>query len=322
MYRGQPWYVLSNPLTGTNHRFDKSSYLFICQLDGIRTVQEIWDSLESFEGTMIPTQNDCILLLARLHQDELMQSDILPSTLALIQGTPPARQGWKQQLRNPFYLRLPLWNPDRFLSRMQGRVAPLMSIAGLYLWAVVVLTALILAGVHWPDLQSNWADHLLTPTGLLTLWLAYPLLKGLHELGHAFAVKHWGGEIHEMGITLLVFTPVPYVDASASAAFAEKRQRIAVAAMGMMIELFVASLALFVWLNVENGMVRVIWPLISPSSVGCLPCCSMATHCCVTMATISSLIWSRFPNLASGPIPTWAISSSDIYWGITGLSLR
>jgi len=59
-----------------------------------------------------------------------------------------------------------------------------------------------------------------------------------------------------MGIMLLVLMPVPYVDASSSLAFPEKRKRILVGAAGMMVELFLASLALFLWLNVEQGIVR------------------------------------------------------------------
>ncbi|MBW1862592.1 MAG: hypothetical protein JRJ02_09500 [Deltaproteobacteria bacterium] len=49
---------------------------------------------------------------------------------------------------------------------------------------------------------------------LFLLWLSYPIVKTLHEFGHAYTVKHWGGEVHEMGIMLLVFMPVPYVDAT------------------------------------------------------------------------------------------------------------
>jgi putative peptide zinc metalloprotease protein len=55
---------------------------------------------------------------------------------------------------------------------------------------------------------------------------------------------------------LLALTPIPYLDATASAGFSDKRHRIIVAAAGMIVELLVASLALLVWLNVEAGLVR------------------------------------------------------------------
>ena len=50
--------------------------------------------------------------------------------------------------------------------------------------------------------------------------------------------------------------PVPYVDASAASAFREKHQRMIVGAAGILVEIFVAALALFVWLEVEPGLVR------------------------------------------------------------------
>jgi len=67
-----------------------------------------------------------------------------------------------------------------------------------------------------------------------------------------------GGEVHEMGVMLLVLMPVPYVDASSSLAFRDKRDRMLVGAAGMLSELFLAALAMFVWVNAEPGLVRAI----------------------------------------------------------------
>jgi putative peptide zinc metalloprotease protein len=61
-----------------------------------------------------------------------------------------------------------------------------------------------------------------------------------------------------MGIMFLVFMPVPYVDASAASAFRDHRKRMLVGAAGIIVELFLASLALFIWLIVEPGMVRAV----------------------------------------------------------------
>jgi putative peptide zinc metalloprotease protein len=90
------------------------------------------------------------------------------------------------------------------------------------------------------------------------LWLVYPLLKALHELGHAYAVKSGEGEVHEMGIMLLVLAPIPYVDATAAGAFRSKWSRALVGAAGILVELFVAGIAMFVWVLVEPGLLRAI----------------------------------------------------------------
>ena len=70
------------------------------------------------------------------------------------------------------------------------------------------------------------------------------------------AVKRWGGEVHEMGIMLLVFMPLPYVDASSSSVFRDKHKRMLVGAAGILTELFLAAIATFVWFAVETGTVR------------------------------------------------------------------
>src|SRR4029077_13640502 len=86
--------------------------------------------------------------------------------------------------------------------------------------------------------------------------VSFLVLKALHELGHGYAVKAFGGTVHEIGIMFLVFAPMPYVDASAASEFRSKWQRALVGAAGMLVEVFIAALALYVWLAVEQGLVR------------------------------------------------------------------
>ena len=110
--------------------------------------------------------------------------------------------------------------------------------------ALVVGTAVLLAAMYWHDLTQDIVDRVLVPHNVFLLWLVFPVLNALHEFGHAFATKAYGGEVHEMGVMFLVFIPCPYVDASAAAAFRAKWHRIIVGAAGMLVELFLASLAL------------------------------------------------------------------------------
>lgn len=259
VYRGRPWYVLVNRLNRRNHRFNTSAYALIGRMDGTQTVQEIWESTGQLSGDAAPTQDEIIRLLARLHDTDLIQSNILPSTVELLhQDQGLTENSWKQRISNPFSLRFPLFDPDRFLERWGFLTAPLFTRGAFLAWLVIVVTAMVAAGLHWPELSGALPDKLFLPQNLLLLWLVFPLVKILHEFGHAFAVKKWGGEVHELGIMLLALTPIPYVDATASAAFPDKQHRIAVAAMGMAVELLLASLGLLVWLNVETGLVSAI----------------------------------------------------------------
>jgi putative peptide zinc metalloprotease protein len=259
VYRQQPWYLLRSRLNGRSHRFNAAAYRIIGQMDGCRTVQQIWENAVSLTDDAPPTQDEVIRLLSQLHAADLVKADMLPGALDPAQQIPDTDvSSWKQRVANPFAFRFPLWDPDRFLSKWTATVRPLFTYMALALCLLMVVSASITAIAHWPDLSGRISDRIFTPRNLVLIWLVYPLMKLLHEFAHAFAVKKWGGEVHEMGIVLVALTPIAYVDASASTAFPDKRQRLAVAGMGVMVELWLASVALFVWLNVEPGLISAL----------------------------------------------------------------
>lgn len=119
-----------------------------------------------------------------------------------------------------------------------------------------MLPAAFLILPHWPELSHNFSDRLLAVDNLVVLYFVFPVLKGFHELGHATATKARGGEVHDLGLILLVMLPVPYVEASAASAFRSKYQRALVGAAGVAVELFIASIAFYLWLLAEPGVFR------------------------------------------------------------------
>ncbi|MBS3952352.1 MAG: biotin/lipoyl-binding protein [Methylomicrobium sp.] len=258
-YRGQLWYVLQDFSSSLNHRFSPQAHYIISLMNGRRHFQEIWEIALEQLGDDAPTQDEMVKLLGQLHSSDLLLCDVPPDTLDLFQRYEKKQRGkWLQKLKSPLSIRFPLWDPDKFLDRWLFLFRPLFGWFGALLWLSTVITALILAGAHWVDLSMNVSDRVWEPGNLVLLFFVYPVVKLLHELGHAFAAKVWGGEVHEMGVMLLVFMPIPYVDASSSWGFRDKKKRAVVGAAGMAVELFLAALALFVWLNVEPGMVRAI----------------------------------------------------------------
>jgi putative peptide zinc metalloprotease protein len=256
-FRGQLWYVLQDQASGRFHRFSPSANLVVSLMDGKRTVQEIWDLACSRLDEDILTQDETIRLLAQLHQSDVLHGDVPPDLVEM------SERAGKQRRRklllsflNPLAVRIPLIDPERFLSSTFPLIRPLFTWFGGALLLGVIIAAVVQAGVHWSELTENITDRVLAAESILLLVITYPFVKALHELGHGYAVKNWGGEVHEMGIMFLVLMPVPYVDASAAAAFREKWRRALVGAAGIIVELFLAAIALFVWLNVEPGLVR------------------------------------------------------------------
>ena len=258
-YRDKVWFVLQDHAAGRSHRFSPAAHHFLGLMDGERTVQRLWEATCARLGDAAPTQEEVIRLLGQLHSADALLCDVPPDSVEVFRRHQKhERMEWRRRLWTPLALRFPLIDPDRFLERTLPALQPLFGWIGLLLWLAVVGTGVVLAASHWTDLTENVVDRVLAPQNLLLLWLVYPVVKALHELGHAYATKKWGGEVHEIGIMLLVLTPVPYVDASSSWGFRDKRQRMVVGAAGIAVELFLGALALFVWLSVEAGAVRAV----------------------------------------------------------------
>ena len=206
-------------------------------------------------GDDAPTQDEALQLLGLLHGAGYLRGNLPPDTAALFERLHEEERREARSQRNPVSFRVPLLDPDAFLERWLPWVQPIFTRAGALLTALAIAAAALVALQHTPELLAA-SDSLLEPESVLALWFSYPVVKVVHELGHAFAVKRWGGSVHEIGVMFLVFLPVPYVDASASAVFPEKHRRMVVSAAGIAVELIMASVALFVWLVVEPGFVR------------------------------------------------------------------
>lgn len=259
VYRGEVWYLIQDPASGRMHRFAGAAQRIIGLMNGSRSVQEIWDAIEAADPDNLPTQDEVIGLLGQLHAADLLSVRISPDTQELFRRA-QARQRKRRRSRfvNPLAIRIPLIDPDRFLARTLPAVRWVLSPFGVVLWLLVVGAAVVLVAMHWSELTDNIIDRVTTPRNLFFIWLSYPVIKAFHELGHGYAARRWGGEVHEMGIMLLVFMPIPYVDASAASAFADKRRRMIVGAAGIFVEMFIAAIAMFVWLLVEPGVVRAL----------------------------------------------------------------
>ncbi|RUU62213.1 peptidase M50, partial [Mesorhizobium sp. M2C.T.Ca.TU.009.01.2.1] len=257
IFRGQLWYVLQDRTSGRFHRFTPETWFIISLLDGRRTIQEIWDMACAQLEDKVMTQDEVIHLLGQLHTTDVLFGDVPPDIGEL------ADRGKKQRDRklimsfmNPLALRFGLIDPDKFLQATLPLIRPLFSWVGALGFCLLFGYALVLAGVHWRALTKDVTDRVLSAENLILLLIAFPMIKAVHELGHAYAVKRWGGTVHEIGVMLLVFMPVPYVDASDSLAFQNKWHRAIVGGAGIMVEIVLAALALIVWVNAEPGLVR------------------------------------------------------------------
>ncbi len=256
-YRGLIWYILENKASGRSHRFNATAYQIIGLLDGQLSINQIWDLVNDRLGDSAPTQDHVIQLLGQLHAGDLLQSGLPPDTEELLLRTKQHKKNkLKQNFSNPLSIRVPLWDPDSFLQRNISKVSWLFHWSMGLVWLFIISLATLLSIVHWQEISANFIDNSLSPYSLIIMVIIYPIIKFLHELGHAFSAKYHGRDVHEMGVTFLVFMPIPYVDVSTINFLRNKHQRILVGAAGILVELFLAAIGLFLWISIEPGLVK------------------------------------------------------------------
>ena len=258
-FRGQTWHVVQDPANNQFFRLNAAAYHFVAMLDGQRSVSEVWNLCNEELGDSAPTQGEAIQLLGQLYASNLLAAELPPDSEGLFQRyRKRVTREVQSYLMNLLFIRIPLFDPDRLLDRWIGAVGWIFSPIGL-----VLLVALMGVGSYY--LVSNWGElvdqtrtltsqqYLTEITNLGMLYLVVVITKILHEFGHAFACKKFGkasgsgGEVHVMGVMFLIFTPLPYVDASSAWALRSKWHRAVVGLAGMLVELGLAAIAAIIW---------------------------------------------------------------------------
>lgn len=266
---GQVWYHIEQTETGRFFRIGQAEYTFISLLDGETSLGEAVSLTARALGPDALTESQATTIALWLLDSELARAGNATSDESV------QVSGVAEKL-NPFWLKLPLGNPDRLLdglSRWLGWVhsGPAVAIS-ICLWA---LAAISLAS-QWKDFASA-SRSLLAPENWFWLTGAWLILKIVHELSHALACKRHGGSVRETGIIFVLLAPMAFVDVTSSIRFRSKWQRIQVAAGGMYAELTVAALAMLFWSRAGS------------------PTGQHVLHNLIVMATLSTILFNANP---------------------------
>ena len=254
--RGQRWQVLRDDDTGQSCRLNGLAYRIAARFDGQLALQDLWPLLDHHADA--PTQDDIVAVLRQLQKQHLIEFDGTPDFGAMPAGADleSLRPSEAPRASSLMAWRIPLGNPSRWLNRAEPLARAVFSTPGLLVWAGLMLVLLSSLFMQWTALVAHARDWMHTPRHLALSLVLYPVIKAIHEAAHALAVRRWGGQVREAGITLLMLMPVPYVDASAANAFRHAWQRMLVSAAGIMAELAMAALGLWAWQNTREGLLH------------------------------------------------------------------
>ncbi len=256
-YEGVTHYVIKDPIALKYFRFKAEEYFLLQQLDGKKTLQDI---KRSFERTFRPqtiTVDDLLRFVGQLHEASLVLLDTEEQAKVLIKRRRKNRwKRLKQTATNILYIKIPVIDPERLLTWMYPYFRWLFTPWFVLFSVGLMLAALTLVFVQWeifsaklPEFEEffNWKT-------VASLWMSLAVVKVIHEFGHGLTAKHYGSEVHEMGILFLVLTPALYCDVTDSWLLPSKWKRIWIAAAGIYVECFLAAIATFIWWNTSEGV--------------------------------------------------------------------
>lgn len=246
VFRGEPAYIVTDPITFQSHRLTPAEYEVLAALESERSLDETFQGLIERGSLEKTDEQDFYSFIFMLHRFAFLNLPISDDKTLYRRFEARRAARLKQKAMGFLYLRVPLVNPDHFLTKTVGRVRFLFSRFFFVGWLGLMAVCAAVAAMRWHDLIEP-LNGVLAAENLLLFWGLFVGLKLVHEMGHAYACKHFGGHVPEMGVFLIALTPCAYVDASASWGFSRVRERLIVSLAGMYIESIVAGVSLLVW---------------------------------------------------------------------------
>ena len=260
VFRGARWHLLKNNVTGNFTRLNGLAFRFISRLNAQTTLHSQFCRFNQAapEDQRLDTSETIALIRSLVASDFLK---IEQATDAVQQAELTNTRNNKKLMAwvsNPLSIKIPLVDPDKALDRLSVPMRVVFTRTSLALWLLALLFALYVTANNHHAISNALSTDFFRPENLILMTIAFIVIKLLHELAHAIAVKHWAGSVNEMGITFLVFSPIPYVDASSAWAFQDKYKRVVVCAMGIIAELLIASCAIILWSVCEPGLLKTL----------------------------------------------------------------
>lgn len=256
-FQGVTHFVIKDPVGLTYHRLRADQYRVLTLLDGRKNLETIRDELIREFPAIAPTLTDTQMLVADLHQKGLAYS-VRPGQAAarIEQKRKKNRQKLLGVLTNILSLRLPGWDPDRFLGAMVPWTRWMFHPVTAVVATLFVLSSWLLLAIQFRAFQAGLPafNQFFGWPNLIFLWITLACSKVIHEFGHGLSCKMFGSECHEMGVMLLVGSPCLYCDVSDSWMLKNKWHRILIGAAGMIIEVVLSAFAIFFWWMTEPGL--------------------------------------------------------------------
>ena len=251
---GSPAWMIQDPINNKFYRIGWLDFELLLRWQLI-DIASIVANVNS--DTTLDTDADNVLeLMDFLSQNKLLQSNSAEAVNRLITEKNKQKQSvFSWLVHHYLFFRIPLIKPQALLANILPYFRWLFSSITAFIVLAITLTGLFLVARQWDVFSATFIEQL-TIAGFLSYGIALMCTKFLHEFGHAITATRYGVRVGHMGIALLVMFPMPYTDTSESWKLSNNKQRLHIAAAGIITELCLAGIATLAWSLSPDGAVK------------------------------------------------------------------
>lgn len=256
-FSGQPAFVATDPVTLATVQLSAEEHFLWERLREPTSLSQLRRAFEHRFAPRTVTETQLQQFLTKLHRQALVVSDRAGQGAELIARDAERRRAQRRQrLLQVFSIRLGGFRAGPAVDALYRIVRPAFSWAGVIAGLALLAAAMSLLLTRGGEMAARLPGlaELLAPSHWL-IWAAAILgVKLLHELGHALALRHFGGHCREIGVLLLAGMPTLYCDASDAWRLPSKYRRMAVSGAGVVVELLLAAAAVLLWNSTPPGL--------------------------------------------------------------------
>ncbi|MFC1475659.1 HlyD family efflux transporter periplasmic adaptor subunit [Candidatus Zixiibacteriota bacterium] len=237
---GQLTYIVKDPATGRFFKLREPEYFLISRMDGHTAVDAAVAAFSArFEMQLPP--GAAAAFFRKMQRLCLFEGVYAEAAIA--------RQ--KRQAPRTMWGRLLLWriaaiNPDRLIAKIERRTRWMFTAEFMVSAFAVIGLSLVVAGANSATFFLSFGD-IIRVESIIGILAAIFVLATFHEFGHAVALKHYGGQVTEMGFLLLYFQPCVYCNLSDAYLLPGKGHKAKVMLAGLFVQLLVTAAAVFLW---------------------------------------------------------------------------